>query len=182
MEETPEGLAAAAATREAAKRKRADGEVEEDNVEVPPSKRATQSAALLRHEVVTPKTQAQRTDPSSLDPQLHGAFCPVLCQVFCSSAMHRQRVSAFWSLRRYPAGAAMARTHGEGIPIHTGPFSERRHRVFGASRLRLAARHVFVAANGHAHATESLDAHASYAMSAAPRRLNEGWKLDCTKS
>ncbi len=79
MEETPEGLAAAAATREAAKRKRADEAPDEEHVEAPPAKKLVQSAALLRHEVVTPRGQVQQSDSSSLDPELHGAGCLSTC-------------------------------------------------------------------------------------------------------
>ena len=85
MEETPEGLAAAAATREAAKRKRADEAPEEEHVEAPPAKKVVQSAALLRHEVVSPRTQVQQPDSgSSLDPELHGASLFECLQPTCS--------------------------------------------------------------------------------------------------
>ncbi len=87
MEETPEGLAAAASTREAAKRKRADGAPEEEHVEAPPAKKLVQSAALLRHEVVTPRGQVQQPDSSSsLDPELHGASLFECLQSTCLSS------------------------------------------------------------------------------------------------
>ena len=66
MEETPEGLAAAAATREAAKRKRT-----EEAQKAPPAKKATRPIPVLKHEVLLPKEF--RESDRSLDPTLHGA-------------------------------------------------------------------------------------------------------------
>lgn len=71
MEETSEGLAAAAATREAAKRKRE--EVEPRNVSS--AKKPVRPVPILKHEVAAPPN-FQESD-RNLDRALHGATTAV---------------------------------------------------------------------------------------------------------
>ncbi|EIE19880.1 HUA enhancer 2 [Coccomyxa subellipsoidea C-169] len=66
MEETPEGMAVAAATREAAKRKR-----EAENG-LPEAKRPARPIPLISHEVAVPKGYDEAA--KNLDPALHGTL------------------------------------------------------------------------------------------------------------
>lgn len=70
MEATEEGLQIAAATREAAKRKREQHEADE-TASAPKPKRA-RPIPVLKHEVEVPPEFDEAT--RSLDPALHGGF------------------------------------------------------------------------------------------------------------
>ncbi|GAB4813622.1 hypothetical protein N2152v2_000668 [Parachlorella kessleri] len=69
MEQTPEGLAAAAATREAAKQKKRQFE---DKQGAPPPKRAVRPGAACTHEVAIPEDYD--VDAAGLDPSVHGTI------------------------------------------------------------------------------------------------------------
>ena len=69
MEETPEGLATAAATREAAKRKRAELEAHGIIDDQPASKKPTIPARAISHEVALPHDYVAEVDSQ---PELYG--------------------------------------------------------------------------------------------------------------
>lgn len=69
MEETPEGLATAAATREAAKRKRAELEAHGIIEDQPATKKPTVPAEAISHEVALPEGYNCDLD---LQPELFG--------------------------------------------------------------------------------------------------------------
>ena len=70
MEETPEGLANAAAVRQAAKRKREELSNLEAELDAPPAKRRERPPPVLRHEVSTPEGFEEAS--LDLDPKVHG--------------------------------------------------------------------------------------------------------------
>lgn len=69
MEETPEGLATAAATREAAKRKRAELEAQGVIDDQPAAKKSTISPQAISHEVALPEGYVCEVDSQ---PELYG--------------------------------------------------------------------------------------------------------------
>ncbi len=69
MEETPEGLATAAATREAAKRKRAELEAHGIIDDQPVTKKPTVPAEAISHEVALPEGYVCDLDSQ---PELYG--------------------------------------------------------------------------------------------------------------
>ena len=71
MEETPEGLAAAAATREALKRKRASEDGQKAQ-EPPPLKKPTRPAPSCNHEVMLPDGYDESS--KALDPAVYGEW------------------------------------------------------------------------------------------------------------
>lgn len=70
MEETPEGLANAAAVRQAAKRKREELANLKTELDAPPAKKRERPPPVLRHEVSTPEGFEETS--LNLDPKLHG--------------------------------------------------------------------------------------------------------------
>lgn len=69
MEETPEGLATAAATREAAKRKRAELEAQGVIDDQPAAKKSTVPPQAISHEVALPQGYMCKVDSQ---PELYG--------------------------------------------------------------------------------------------------------------
>ena len=70
MDETPEGLANAAAVRQAAKRKREELSNLKHELDAPPLKKRERPPPILRHEVSTPDGFEETS--LDLDPKLHG--------------------------------------------------------------------------------------------------------------
>lgn len=69
MEETPEGLATAAATRDAAKRKRAELEAQGVIDDQPAAKKSVAPPQAISHEVALPKDYVCKLDSQ---PELYG--------------------------------------------------------------------------------------------------------------
>lgn len=108
MEETPEGLAAAAATREAAKRKRA-----EEELKAPPAKKPIRPIPVLKHEVVAP--DGFHESVRNLDQALHGAPRAVTSIVCIRAELHFFAIHAFMC-------ASLSGTLDE--PRWTGPMAK----------------------------------------------------------
>jgi len=137
MEATAEGLAAAAATRRALKRKADDGSLVEGG-SVSGAAPAVAPPATTVHEVLKPDGYTDAT--TGLDPALHGVGreeearerAPVLSP---------PRADPFPS-PSFPPPSRHARRprldgrHGPGLPLHPGPVSSDRGRLPRAPRVR----------------------------------------------
>ena len=92
MEETPEGLATAAATREAAKRKRAELEAQGVIDDQPAAKRSTVPPQAISHEVALPEGYICEVDSQT---ELHGTKISNATYAFQDSRTHLSKTKWF---------------------------------------------------------------------------------------
>lgn len=139
MEQTPEGLAAAKAVREAAKRKREELDEEEGASTAPSTKRTAQPAApahgkACTHEVEVPQGFDTEAHERTLEPTVYGQCVKLPCRRPLPGAGRRMRSGPALGLTtrpplplhcgccRHAPAADILRRARQDVPLHAGPL------------------------------------------------------------